>query len=61
MQIVGNPFATGSTSGGMREKPLQSTATKRSNFWRLSLRTGMMRSTPSRKPGFPSAFRSAVA
>ena len=67
MQMHFRPFATGSTSGGMRLNELQSTAMKRSNAppsrrrAPFSLRTGRMSDAPSRKPGFPSALRSAVA
>ena len=62
-QFVRGVFAGGFVGeGGIRSKDAQSTAMKRSNlFWRFSLRTGIRSSTPSRKPGFPSAFRSAVA
>ena len=60
-------FATGSTSGGMRLNELQSTAMKRSNAPPRRLRAdlsfliGIRSDAPSRKPGFPSALRSAVA
>ena len=67
MQMHLSPLATGSTSGGMRLNELQSTAIKRSKApprrrrAPFSLRTGIKSVAPSRKPGFPSALRSAVA
>ena len=61
MHILGSFSATGLTSGGIRSNAPQSTATKRSNRIFLSFLKGTMSFTPSRKPGFPSALRSAVA